>query len=180
METTINRFTHLKCFGVFFQESFDRMSWYKSEVFEKENLFYYCIFIEVLFIGEGKVVQISAWKGFGEECWWGRDALQCRGYPRRWWRLCGCGRRLCVVVGVLGEGGEFVAGGNVVFVHGAVRVHHAAREVLRPQLAPVPVEGRHLSACTQRYDVSCSMRSLVNIPPFSTLLGPWNRLSILF
>ena len=124
------------------------------------------------------MVQISAWKGFGEECWWGRDALQCRGYPRRWWRLCGCGRRLCVVVGVLGEGGEFVAGGNVVFVHGAVRVHHAAREVLRPQLAPVPVEGGHLSACTQSYDVSCSMRSLVNIPPFSTLLGPWNRLSI--
>lgn len=83
-----------------------------------------------------------------------------------------------MVGGVLGEGGEFVARGNVVFVHGAVSVHHAAREVLRPQLAPVPIEGCHLAAFTQSYDVSCSMRSLVNIPPFSTLLGPWNRLSI--
>ena len=133
-----------------------------------------------MIIEEGKVGQISAWKGFAAECWQGRVAWRCRGCPRRWWRLCGCGRRLCVVGGILGEGGEFVARGNVVFVHGAVRVHHAAREVLRPQLAAVPVEGRHLSAFTQSYDVSCSMRSLVNIPPFSTLLGPWNRLSILF
>lgn len=129
---------------------------------------------------EGKVEQISALKGFGEDCWRGRDALRCRGCPQQWWLLCDCGRRLCVVGGVLGEGGEFVARGDVVFVHGAVSVHHAAREVLRPQLASIPVEGRHLSAYTQSYDVSCSMRSLVNIPPFSTLLGPWNLLSISF
>lgn len=59
------------------------------------------------------------------------------------------------MVAVLGEGGEFVSGGDVVLVHGAVGVDHAASEVLRPEFAVGAVEGDELSGWREEYCVIC-------------------------
>lgn len=46
---------------------------------------------------------------------------------------------------LLGEGGEFVAGGDEVLVHGSVGVDHAAGEVLGFEFAIGAVERDQLS-----------------------------------